>query len=84
MPILQTDMATPALRRFQPLRFRRRRGHASVEELLARTEELARERQELRARHAEPGALERNRVALARAQWQLSHALIERYRPSAA
>jgi hypothetical protein len=28
-------------------------------------------------------ALERNRVAIARAQWELSHALIERYLPVA-
>ena len=28
------------------------------------------------------GAVERNRVKLARAQWELSHALIERYLPA--
>ncbi len=48
---------------------------------MERTSELARERQNLRQRGAGSTALERNRVALARAQWQLSHALIERYRP---
>ncbi len=51
---------------------------------MERTSELASERQNLRQRGAGPAALERNRVALARAQWQLSHALIERYRPNAA
>ncbi len=51
---------------------------------MERTAELARERQNLRQRGAGAAALERNRVALARAQWQLSHALIERYRPTAA
>ena len=42
---------------------------------------LALERQELRARGAAAGSLERNRIALARAQWELSHALIEQHRP---
>ena len=79
MPILTSEMATMELRRVQPTRFRRPRGGESVEHLLVRTEELARERQELRQRNAPPAALERNRVALARAQWQLSHALIARY-----
>jgi len=51
---------------------------------MERTSELASERQNLRQRGAGSAALERNRVALARAQWQLSHALIERYRPNAA
>jgi hypothetical protein len=51
---------------------------------MERTSELARTRQDLRQRGAGSAALERNRVALARAQWQLSHALIERFRPNAA
>ena len=42
---------------------------------------LARERQELRAVGAADKKLERNRVALAHAQWELSHALIERHLP---
>ena len=68
----------------RPTRFKRGPRRASVEVLMDRTADLARERQDLRQRGAAPGALERNRVALARAQWQLSHALIERYRPDAA
>lgn len=51
----------------------------SVEALLARIDGLARERQELRGRHAPARTLERNRRALVRSQWELSHALIERH-----
>ncbi|HEX9381178.1 MAG TPA: hypothetical protein VF891_06740 [Gaiellaceae bacterium] len=40
---------------------------------------LTAERQRLRDRGADAARLERNRVKLARAQWELSHALIERY-----
>ncbi|HXY86346.1 MAG TPA: hypothetical protein VEH52_12775 [Gaiellaceae bacterium] len=43
---------------------------------------LTAERQRLRERGAASGRLERNRVKLARTQWELSHALIERYRPN--
>jgi hypothetical protein len=39
------------------------------------------ERQALRASDAGSVKLERNRVAIARAQWELSYALIERYSP---
>jgi len=46
-----------------------------------RIAELVGERQELRDRCARHGALERNRVQLARAQWELGHALIERHLP---
>ena len=52
-----------------------------MEALQERVATLALERQELRARGAAVGSLERNRIALARAQWELSHALIEQYRP---
>jgi len=46
-----------------------------------RIAELVGERQELRDRGARHGALERNRVQLARAQWELGHALIDRHLP---
>ena len=43
---------------------------------------LTAERQRLRDLDAGVVRLERNRVKLARAQWELSHALIERYLPA--
>jgi len=54
----------------------------SVEELLDRIGSLVAERQALRARAAPADELEENRCAIAEAQWQLSQAVIERYRPS--
>ena len=45
---------------------------------------LVRERQALRAAGAEPAVLEQNRVEIARAQQQLSAALIARHLPAAA
>jgi hypothetical protein len=63
----------------RPLRFRRRRATNTVETLTELLRTLTLERQSLRASDAGSVALERNRVAIARAQWELSHALIERY-----
>lgn len=68
----------------RPLRFRRPRAAHTVESLTERLGELTRVRQDLRARDAGSVDLERNRVAIARAQWQLSYALIERYLPKPA
>jgi len=68
----------------RPLRFRRRRAAQTVEALTELLGSLTLERQSLRASDASPTALERNRVAIARAQWDLSHALIERHLPPAA
>ena len=56
---------------------------ASVEALTLRVAELVSERQQLRDRGASETALERNRIQLARAQWELGHALIERHLPAA-
>ena len=56
----------------------------SVEALLLRLETLTRERQDLRRDLAEARTLERNRLAIVEAQWDLSHALIRRYLPAAA
>lgn len=58
-----------------------RHGQASVEELQARIGTLVARRQLLREQGASARALERNRRELARCQWQLSFALIERYLP---
>ena len=77
-----TRMSATVLRPVAPARFRRSR-RLTVEELQREVAALAAERQELRARHASAVALERNRVKLARTQWELSHALIERYALSA-
>jgi hypothetical protein len=65
----------------RPLRFRRRRTSPTVESLSDQLGVLTRKRQDLRASDASSVALEQNRVAIARAQWELSYALIERYLP---
>jgi hypothetical protein len=52
-----------------------------VEILTLRIAGLVAERQELRARDANVAALERNRRQIARAQWELGHALIDRHLP---
>ena len=80
MPMMTTEMST-LLRPATPSRFRRGRAHHSVEALLDEISGLTGERQRLRERGVDAARLERNRVKLARAQWELSHALIERYLP---
>jgi hypothetical protein len=68
----------------RPLRFRRSRTAKTVESLTDLLGALTAERQALRASEAGSVKLERNRIAIARAQWELSHALIERYSPAEA
>jgi hypothetical protein len=63
-----------------PPRFRRSRP-ASVEGLQERIGALVACRQVLRENGATPETLERNRRRLARCQWELSFALIERHLP---
>jgi hypothetical protein len=45
---------------------------------------LVRERQAIRADGGTDDALEQNRLAIVRCQWELSRALIERYLPAPA
>ena len=73
-----------SLRHLRPARFRRRRAAESVEALTLRISALVEERQELRERDANDTSIERNRVQLARAQWELAHALIDRHLPEPA
>ena len=79
--MMTTTMST-VLRPVTPSRFRRGRTPHTVEALLEEIGGLTAERQLLRERGADAAKLERNRVKLARAQWELSHALIERYLPA--
>jgi len=83
MPMMTTTMST-VLRPATPSRFRRGRTSHTVEALLEEISGLTAERQRLRELGVDIAKLERNRVKLARAQWQLSHALIERYLPAQA
>jgi hypothetical protein len=80
MPMMTTKMST-LLRPATPSRFRRGHTLPSVEVLLEEISSLTADRQQLRDRGADARKLERNRVKLARAQWELSHALIQRYLP---
>jgi hypothetical protein len=73
-----------SLGRLRPARFRRSRTRASAEELTARIAILVAQRQRLRERGAGERALERNRLQLARAQWELGHALIDTHLPAEA
>src|SRR3954470_6958398 len=72
----------PAFRPLRGPRFRRSRNRHTVEALAERLSVLVFERQQLRATGAPPAAIERNRVQIARAQWELSHALIDRHLPA--
>ena len=79
MPMMTTEMSATLLRPARPSRFRRGHSRPSVELLMEEISRLTTERQLLRERGVNGSRLERNRVKLARKQWQLSHALIERY-----
>jgi hypothetical protein len=79
MPMMTLEMSATLLRPSVPSRFRRGPSRPTVEELLEQIADLSTERQRLRDQGVNGTRLERNRVKLARAQWALSHALIERY-----
>ena len=81
MPMMNPEMSATVLRPGAPSRFRRGHSRHTVEALLDQISILTAERQRLRERGVDPARLERNRVKLARSQWELSHALIERYLP---
>ena len=78
-PIQTVTMTT-----LRPIASRRLPTRESVEALTRHISTLTTERQALRTSGATETALERNRVKIARAQWELSYALIERYLPSSA
>lgn len=63
----------------QRIRLRRAAAPRSVEELRGLIGELTLERQQLRAAHADPEALERNRLELGTAQRELTYALIAQH-----
>jgi len=69
----------PLITRFAPAP-----SEKSVETLQSEIGALCAERQHLRTSGAEEHHLERNRLEIARLQWELSHALIGRYARSAA
>jgi hypothetical protein len=81
MPMVNPEMSSTVLRPAVPSRFRRGHTRPTVEALLEQISDLTMERQRLRDTAATTVRLERNRVKLARKQWELSHALIERYLP---
>ena len=79
--MMVNEMNATALRPARPSRFRRGHSRPTVEDLLEQISALTAERQKLREDGATTARLERNRIKLVRAQWELSHALIERYLP---
>ncbi|MBA2568761.1 MAG: hypothetical protein H0V11_05380 [Actinobacteria bacterium] len=68
----------------RPMAFGFHSPRENVELLTQRISALTTERQTLRANGASETPLEQNRVQIARAQWELSYALIERYLPNPA
>jgi len=79
MPMMTLEMSASLRRPSVPSRFRRGHSRPTVETLLAEISGLTSERQNLRDQGVNGSRLERNRVSLARKQWELSHALIDRY-----
>ena len=73
-------MAVTAMRR---VRSRRTTSPRDTETILAEIASLVAVRQELRSAGASAARLERNRIKIARLQWELSHALIRQYLPVA-
>ena len=65
-------------------RAQREPAHMDVDTLSGELRKLVLERQALREHGAAADDLERNRIAIVRAQWQLSSALIRAHLPQAA
>jgi hypothetical protein len=84
MPISLKTMEPTPIRTSAPTRFRRAASPRDSEALLREISTLVAERQQLRARGTTSMRLERNRLRIARAQWELSYALIQRYLPAQA
>jgi hypothetical protein len=79
MPMMTLEMSATLLRPSVRSRFRRGHSRRTVEALQDQISGLTAERQRLRDQGVNGSRLERNRVKLARTQWELSHALIDRY-----
>jgi len=79
MPMMTLEMSATLRRLSVPSRFRRGRSRPTVEALLDEIAGLTTERQGLRDQGINGSRLEHNRVMLAKKQWELSHALIDRY-----
>jgi hypothetical protein len=79
MPMMTLEMSATLRRPSLPSRFRRAHARPTVEALLEEISSLTAERQSLRDQGVNGSRLEGNRVKLARKQWDLSHALIDRY-----
>ena len=77
--MMTLEMSATLRRPSVPSRFRRGHSRPTVETLLEEISCLTSERQNLRDQGVNGSRLERNRVKLARKQWELSHALIDRY-----
>jgi hypothetical protein len=77
--MMTTEMSATLQRPSVPSRFRRGHSRRTVETILTEISALTAERQNLRDQGVNGSRLERNRVKLARTQWELSHALIDRY-----
>ena len=77
--MMTLEMSATLRRPSIPSRFRRGHSRPTVETLLEEISGLTSERQNLRDQGINGSRLERNRVKLARKQWELSHALIDRH-----
>jgi phage shock protein A len=75
---------TATMTSLRPIAPRRLPARETVESLTQHISTLTTERQALRTNGANETALESNRTQIARAQWDLSYALIERYLPNSA